>query len=185
MCQTCSKSIFCFVLVNFNLCNNEITNHTNIFKWRYKKTWNHKSIFYWQIVIIFFNSHPITVVFVYFFLTTRWLMGAGGKCPPPHPPGYGHAFLHQLTVQGVVSPHPRPPVAYNFCVSVFSKHLQDRPNNIAPIDEICSLHMQTGLPCWLFSSQIVEICLFWRKLAYEYLVWLLNKIWLFFGCFGL
>ena len=25
----------------------------------------------------------------------------------------------------------RPPVAYNCCVSVFSKHMQDRPNNIA------------------------------------------------------
>ena len=40
-------------------------------------------------------------------------------------------FLHQLTVQGVVSPHPRPPVAYNCCVSLFSKHMQDWPNNIA------------------------------------------------------
>ena len=28
-------------------------------------------------------------------------------------------FLHQLTVQGVVSPQARPPVAYNCCVSVF------------------------------------------------------------------
>ena len=30
-------------------------------------------------------------------------------------------FLHQLTVQGVMSPHPRPPVANNCCVSGFFK----------------------------------------------------------------
>ena len=49
-------------------------------------------------------------------------------------------FLHQLTVQGVVSPHPHPPVAYNWCVSVFSKHMQDRSNNIAT--DWWNLHMQ-------------------------------------------
>ena len=47
---------------------------------------------------------------------------------------------HQLTVQGVVSPHPRPPVAYNYCVSVFSKHMQDGSNNIAT--DWWDLHMQ-------------------------------------------
>ena len=40
-------------------------------------------------------------------------------------------FLHQLTVQGAESPHPRPPVAYNWCVSFFSKHMKDRHNNTA------------------------------------------------------
>ena len=30
-------------------------------------------------------------------------------------------FWTQLTVQGVVSPKPRPPVAYNFCVSSYAE----------------------------------------------------------------
>ena len=33
-------------------------------------------------------------------------------------------FLHQLTVQGVVSPHPRSPDACNCCVSVLSKQMR-------------------------------------------------------------
>ena len=40
----------------------------------------------------------------------------------------------------LVSLHPRPPVAYNFCVSVFCKHIQDRPKNIAT--DWWDLHMQ-------------------------------------------
>ena len=40
-------------------------------------------------------------------------------------------FFHQLTVQGVVSPYPHPPVAYTCCISIFSKHYMDRPNNSA------------------------------------------------------
>ena len=75
-------------------------------------------------------------------------------------------FLRQLTVQGVVSTHPRLPVAYNCCVSVFSKQMQDRPNNIAT--DWWDLHMQirystsaTGWPrcwvwVWVFYARIVK-----------------------------
>ena len=37
-------------------------------------------------------------------------------------------FLHQLRVQGVVSPYPRPPVVCNCCVC-FSKQCEDWPNH--------------------------------------------------------
>ena len=51
-------------------------------------------------------------------------------------------FLHQLTVLDVVSPHLRPPVAYNYycCVSVLSKQCEDRPSNSAT--EWWDLHMR-------------------------------------------
>ena len=47
-------------------------------------------------------------------------------------------FLHQLTVHCLVSPHPRPPVAYNnCCVSVLSKQCRIDPTTLQLIGEIC------------------------------------------------
>ena len=73
MYQTCSKSIICLVLVNFNSCNNamqsaiiQILLNKDIKKHRITS-----QCFIDKSLYIFFNYHPITVVRVYFFPTTR------------------------------------------------------------------------------------------------------------------
>ena len=51
---------------------------------------------------------------------------------------YIYIFLHQLTVQGAVSPHPRPPVAYNCCVSVLPSNARIDPTTQQLIGETCT-----------------------------------------------
>ena len=41
----------------------------------------------------------------------------------------------------------------------------------------------TGLPVWLFLSQISQFCLFERRLAKKISVWLILNFWLIFGFF--
>ena len=54
-------------------------------------------------------------------------------------PSWDIKFLHQLTVQGFMSPHPRPPVAYNCCVSVFQACIaRIEPTTLQLIDETCT-----------------------------------------------
>ena len=68
--------------------------------------------------------HSQTLFVLYTLFLKEWILLTATKFWKPigsskiirHP---RWDFLHQLTVQGVVSSHPRPPVAYNCCVSVF------------------------------------------------------------------
>ena len=65
-------------------------------------------------------------------------------------------FLHQLPVQGVVSSHPRPPVPYNCCVSVLSKHCRIDPTTLQLIGEICTCrYASTSATGWLQFSNVM------------------------------
>ena len=62
-------------------------------------------------------------------------------------------FLHQLAAQGVMSPHPRPPVAYNCCVRVLCQ-----PTTLQLIDETCtSRYSSTTATDWSVYSRMDKI----------------------------
>ena len=87
MYQTRSKSIFCFVLVNFNLCNNAMKSPiTQIFvNEDIKKHGITSNISLTNCSIFFINIQLLLSLSIFFLMT--------GNCPPPlHPPGYGHVL---------------------------------------------------------------------------------------------
>ena len=89
-------------------------------------------------------------------------------------------LLHQLTVQGVVSPHHRPPVAYNCCVSVFQEYNSSfEPTTLQLIDETCiSRFSSTSATGWLIRDtfDIKSKRLICYSLIHPYLTYCLN-IW--------
>ena len=79
--------------------------------------------------------------------------------------------FHQLTIQSVVSPYPRPPVSYNCCVSVFQAcNARIEPTTLQLIDETCTSRYSAPLPLaglttvdnnWQWWGCIIHVRLSW------------------------
>ena len=85
------------------------------------------------------NDHDKRFFFEgWIWLISEWNSGSPWQLKANQHPSWNF-FLHQLTVQGVVSLYQRPPVAYNCCVSVFQAcNARIEPTTLQLIDETCT-----------------------------------------------
>ena len=86
-------------------------------------------------------------------------------------------FLHQLTVQGVVFRHPRPPVAYNCCVKVFKAcNARIGPTTLQLIMQTCT----SRYSCTTATGRLVNtICIWYVQPAY---IWYICSLHIYCMC---
>ena len=99
--NTCTKLVLNLLSVSSELISinatmqcDQIANHTNIIKWRYKKTWNIKSILHWQIVLKK-NSFSSNYRGLCLFLSNDQVAEGGGQVHLPAPPWLRPWLLRQ------------------------------------------------------------------------------------------